>query len=134
MLATAVSKAAGRVRRPVWLFSLDSSRYPDAVPVTTGGLKAYFQKYARTADATDVKLVHFHSHLDVGAWFSTHWMESEKQLAEAGCSRRIRPVAGISCYTWNTTIFLNLARRLKRAVPELLVVAGGPQVQEASNY
>jgi hypothetical protein len=118
----------------VWLFSLDSSRYPDAVPLTTGGLKAYLGRYGRTAGSTEVRLVHFRSHLDVSLWFADTWLPSEKRLAEQASQHDLCPIAGISCYTWNTKTFLNLVRRMKQTVPGLRVVAGGPQVQEASAY
>jgi hypothetical protein len=118
----------------VWLFSLDSSRYPGAVPATTGGLKAYCGKYGRTAGATDVELVHFQAHIDVSLWVAATWEAGERLRAEAACTNGLCPVVGISCYTWNITAFQNLVLRLKRSVPGLLVVAGGPQVQEACNY
>src|SRR6185312_10353446 len=49
---------AGSVKRPVWLFSLDTEQF-SAVPMTTGRLKAYFQRFGRTPEGTDVELVHF---------------------------------------------------------------------------
>ncbi|NOK18522.1 B12-binding domain-containing radical SAM protein [Corallococcus carmarthensis] len=120
--------------RPVWLFSLDSSRYPDAFPLASGNLKAYFVKHGRTAASTDVEIVHFHSHLDVPLWLLTTWAESARERARAALATGVRPTVGISCYTWNTEEFLNLVRQMKEMVPGLLVVAGGPQVQRAEDY
>jgi radical SAM superfamily enzyme YgiQ (UPF0313 family) len=120
--------------RPVWLFSLDSSRYPDAAPLTTGNLKAHFVKYGATAALSEVEIVHFASHLDVPLWFATEWLETQRARAGRAIDMGLRPVAGISCYTWNTEEFLNLVRRMKHSVPGLLVVAGGPQVQRPEDY
>jgi radical SAM superfamily enzyme YgiQ (UPF0313 family) len=39
-------------------------------------------------------------------------------------------VLGISLYTWNGERSLDLARRVKQQLPELRVVAGGPEVQK----
>lgn len=123
-----------KVRRPIWLFSLDSSRYPDAFPFTTAGLKAYFAAYGATAAAADVMLVHFRSHLDVSLWFAEDWVESQRARAARACEERVRPVAAISCYTWNTDEFVGLVRRMKQTMPGLFVIAGGPQVQGAESY
>ena len=37
-------------------------------------------------------------------------------------------VVSFSCYIWNIETVLRLTERLKRAVPELRVVLGGPEV------
>ncbi len=41
---------------------------------------------------------------------------------------------GFSFYTWNAAEFLALAGELKRLLPDLLIVAGGPHVQQAGDY
>jgi radical SAM superfamily enzyme YgiQ (UPF0313 family) len=130
---TAEGGAAGS-NRPVWLFSLDSDRYRDAMPWTTGGLKSYFERHGETAETTNVELVHFRSFLDVGLWYERVWQNSERRSAQLALIKGLQPVAAFSCYTWNIEEFLRLARRLKQDIPEILVVAGGPQVQRAQYY
>lgn len=125
---------AGGSARPVWLFSLDSERYPDALPLTTAGLKASFESFGTSAAATGIDIVHFGSFLDVGWWTIREWRSRERGRACDAVAAGYRPVIGLSCYTWNTGEFLSLARKLKRDVPELLIVAGGPQVQRAEDY
>ena len=49
--------------RPVWLLSLDSDTFP-AAPMTTGGLKAYYEKLGQHAGHTDIQLVHFSNDTD----------------------------------------------------------------------
>ena len=120
--------------RPVWLFSLDSDRYPDAVPWTTSGLKCYFDTFGKTAGQTHVTVVHFRSFLDVRPWCERVWRESEMGRAQLALREGLQPVAALSCYTWNTEEFLRLAGRLKQDIPEILVVAGGPHVQRAEHY
>ncbi|MCB1841576.1 MAG: radical SAM protein, partial [Halioglobus sp.] len=41
---------------------------------------------------------------------------------------------GFSFYTWNAAEFLTLAADLRATLPELLIVAGGPHVQQAEDY
>lgn len=43
---------------------------------------------------------------------------------------RSADVAGFSTYVWNIRLSLEIARRLKRARPEVLIVFGGPQVPD----
>ncbi|HXD75065.1 MAG TPA: radical SAM protein [Vicinamibacterales bacterium] len=37
-------------------------------------------------------------------------------------------VAGLSCYVWNVTTFMEVAKLLKKARPDLVIVLGGPEV------
>ena len=39
-------------------------------------------------------------------------------------------VLGLSLYTWNSERSLDIARRVKQRLPDLLVVVGGPEVQK----
>lgn len=122
------------VQRPVWLFSLDSRRYPDAFPLTSGYLKAYYVANGKTVERTDFHIVDFRSHIDPAIWLARDWAATEQAAALKAVSAGLRPVAAISCYTWNIDEFLGLVRGMKAAIPQLLVVAGGPQVQEAEAY
>lgn len=120
-------------QRPVWLFSLDTEQFT-FLPLVTGGLKAWFVRYGRTAPVTDVSLVHFRYHSDAHRWLAAQWQTTELQRAHAALARGQRPVAAFSCYTWNVPTFLSMIRDMKESCPELLVVAGGPHVQEAGPY
>jgi len=119
--------------RPVWLLSLDTDQFC-APPMTTGGLKAHFLARGRTAADTDVELVHFPHAEDVHAWLDDGWRGEGVARARAAVAAGLRPVVGLSCYTWNVAEFLVVARRVKADVPEALVVAGGPHVQRAEDF
>jgi radical SAM superfamily enzyme YgiQ (UPF0313 family) len=124
----------GSEQRPVWLFSLDSHRYPDAFPMASASLKSYFARAGHSAFATDVQIVHFNSHLDVALWLLEDWPNGEEGRAGAAVAAGQMPVIGLSCYTWNIEQMLRLARAIKSSVPDILVVAGGPQVQRAEDF
>jgi radical SAM superfamily enzyme YgiQ (UPF0313 family) len=90
--------------------------------------------YGMTANQSHVEIVHFRSHFDVLPWFADNWSDAELARAIQALENLLRPVVAISCYTWNTDEFLDLVYKMKKTVPELLVVAGGPQVQGAEEY
>jgi radical SAM superfamily enzyme YgiQ (UPF0313 family) len=120
------------MKRPVWLFSMDSDQFY-APPTTNGALKAYFLRYGKTSDQTDIRLIHFKDENHI-----QHWLEKElKELTQEALKaidRGLQPIAGFSFYTWNAAEFLSLIRRLKSACPGLQVIAGGPHVQQAEDY
>ncbi|MBM4267504.1 MAG: radical SAM protein [Deltaproteobacteria bacterium] len=120
-------------RRPVWLLSMDSEQFC-APPLTTGALLAHFRAFGRTSETTDVELVHFLTREEVSAWLADTWASELRERARAAARSGVRPVLGISCYTWNVAEFLDVARRVKADVPETLVVAGGPHVQRAEDF
>ena len=105
-----------------------------APPLTTGTLKAFHLKYGRTAATTDIELVHFLSDDELGRWQDETWAAEVLPEAEASLGRGATPVFGFSCYTWNVAEFLDLARRVKRALPGALIVVGGPHVQRAEDF
>lgn len=116
--------------RPVWLFSMDSPGFW-AAPLTTGALKAWHLHHGRRACA--IELVHFRDAAAIA-----HWRATGLPALLAGCSgphgALAPPVFGFSVYAWNAAALLALARELKTACPEALVVAGGPHVQQADDY
>ncbi|NOK18524.1 B12-binding domain-containing radical SAM protein [Corallococcus carmarthensis] len=120
-------------QRPVWLLSLDVEQFT-FLPLVTGGLKAWFASYGRTAAETDLSMVHFRYHTDAQRWLASQWQATELQRARDAVARGQRPVAAFSCYTWNVPTFLTMIRAMKADCPELLVIAGGPHVQEAEAY
>lgn len=130
---TPASDKDGR-SRAVWLFSLDSARYPNAVPMTTGGLAAYFASNGQTAAATDLRLVHMKTRREARRCLEGEWRGIQVSSAEDNLGRGVRPVFAFSCYTWNIDLFSSLMEELKTALPEALVIAGGPQVQNAEDY
>jgi tRNA A37 methylthiotransferase MiaB len=134
----------GSVKRPVWLFSLDTEQFA-AVPMTTGRLKAYFQQFGRTAPQTQVDIVHFFEESDVLAWCDKEWSGKSKwrwrraeaspfERASAALKYGVRPVAAFSVYTWNAEVFLEAIRVMRARCPELLIVVGGPHVQRARDF
>lgn len=121
-----------KVRRPVWLFSMDSDQFR-APPTTTGGLLAFYQRHGRTVEQTDVELVHFKGAGDIDLWLQ-QGLEQLQRRAQSAARCGLRPVFGFSCYTWNTDLFLELMQRLVEACPAALCIAGGPQVQKPEDY
>lgn len=121
------------MQRPVWLLSLDSDTFP-AAPMTTGGLKAYYQELGKHPDAVDIQLVHFVNHPEKIPQWLTQWQRDELPRAEAAIAAGLQPVMGFSVYTWNAAEFLDLMRQVKALCPQLLIVAGGPHVQKARDY
>lgn len=120
------------MQRPVWLFSMDSEGFW-AAPTTTGALKACYRRYGRGWADTRIELVHFRDAGTIEPWYD-RWRSELLAVARAALEQGLRPVAGFSVYTWNAAEFLALMRRLRRDCPELLIVAGGPHVQNATEY
>ncbi len=119
-------------QRPVWLLSMDSDQFY-AAPTTTGGLKAYYLEYGKHSTGNHIELVHFRDGDQALAW-PEQWHKDALPLAQQAIGNGIRPLLGLSFYTWNAAEFLSIARQLKAACPELLIVAGGPHVQQAEDY
>lgn len=120
------------MKRPVWLFSLDSEHF-HAAPTATGGLIAWYRVYGQAPDAIDFRQIHFRDRGQVPEWIA-HKLQALVEQANAAIQAGLQPVAGISFYTWNAAEFLELARQLRRACPALTIIAGGPHVQQAESY
>jgi Radical SAM superfamily/B12 binding domain len=120
------------LHRPVWLISMDSEGF-HAPPTTTAALSAYYQAYGDLTSSTDIELVHFQQGEDIGKWLS-NWEDQSLKVARAALSSGQQPIIGFSFYTWNAAEFLDLAKELKALLPELLIVAGGPHIQQAEDY
>ena len=84
------------------------------LPYAAGLLQAYVQKYARLPARYDFALP-VYSRIPVQA--------AVDRLLGAD-------VIGFSVYVWNIRISLEIARRVKAARPETLIVFGGPQVPD----
>jgi tRNA A37 methylthiotransferase MiaB len=123
-----ISDTLDGMKRPVWLFSLDTEQFT-FLPLVTAGLKAWFVRYGMTAADTAIDIVHFRYHADAHRWIESTWPHELKRMRYCLSSGR-RPVAAFSCYTWNVPTFLTMIAEMKRACPELLVIVGGPHVQE----
>lgn len=121
------------MKRPVWLFSMDSERF-SAAPMTTGGLKACFQKYGKTAESTDIELVHFLVRENIEPWFQEQWLKQCLPLAEQALSQGLQPVVGFSVYTWNAAEFIDLIKRIRQSCPAIWIILGGPHVQQVEDY
>src|SRR5262245_30848449 len=121
------------VRRPVWLFSLDTEQF-SAVPMTTGRLKAYFARYGRTAEACELDLVHFSMSEQIQPWLANAWDATAAATARAAVEAGLSPVAAFSIYTWNAADFLSAIQHVRASCPGLTVIAGGPHVQRARDF
>jgi hypothetical protein len=111
---------------------MDSDEF-HAPPTTTAALAAYFKQYGRSAADTDISLVHFQGPDDIQPWLA-QWREQQLPLGEQALERGLQPVVGFSFYTWNAAEFLQLVRRVRALLPQALIVAGGPHVQQAEDY
>jgi hypothetical protein len=111
---------------------MDSDQF-HAPPTTTASLTAYFQRHGHSSQNTSVELVHFQDTDDIGAWLE-EWQARDLQRARLAVEHGVQPVLGFSFYTWNAAEFLELAAALKTLVPGLLLIAGGPHVQQAEDY
>jgi hypothetical protein len=121
------------MQRPVWLFSMDTEQF-GAPPLTTGALKAHFVHAGRSADRTTIELVHFLQERELRHWLDVTWPETILPQARACAADGMQPVFALSCYTWNVAQFIDIARTVKRALPESLIVGGGPHVQRARDF
>lgn len=121
------------MKRPVWLFSMDSEQF-HAPPTTTAALTSYFRKYGSSSAQTDIRLVHFRDADDIERWYREQWIPTDQDLARQALQQNQQPVIGFSFYTWNTAEFLDLLSRLKNALPQLLAIGGGPHVQQAEDF
>ncbi|MFK8020348.1 MAG: radical SAM protein [Pseudomonadales bacterium] len=120
------------LKRPIFLFSMDSDQF-HAVPLTTGGLQAYYQKYGKNAASGEFELLHFRDSDEISAWQSSD-QQRVLNLCRSALNEGVQPVMGFSFYTWNAAEFLQLIVDLKRLLPDFLCVVGGPHVQEAASY
>ncbi|TNF34236.1 MAG: B12-binding domain-containing radical SAM protein [Gammaproteobacteria bacterium] len=120
------------MKRPVWLFSLDSEHF-HAAPTATGGLIAWYRVYGQTPDAIDFRQIHFREREDVATWTTAH-LAALVDEANTALAAGLQPIIGISFYTWNAAEFLELSRQLRRACPGITIIAGGPHVQQAETY
>lgn len=118
--------------RPVWLFSLDSENF-HAAPLTTGALIAFYRRYGAAPDSTAFAQLHFESAAAVDRWLASG-LDGLAATATAALAAGLRPVAGLSVYTWNAAEFLRLAASLRAACPGITIIAGGPHVQVAEDY
>ncbi|MEM8497333.1 MAG: cobalamin-dependent protein [Pseudomonadota bacterium] len=120
------------IKRPVFLFSMDSEQF-HAAPLTTGGLQAYYQRYGQRSDDTEFHLLHFRDAEHIDGW-QKDGIPALVQICQSALAANQQPILGFSFYTWNAAEFLQLIVELKRELPEFLCVAGGPHVQEAKTY
>ncbi len=116
-------------RRDIWLFSLDSEGF-HAAPTTTGSLIAWYRRHGLRPEETLFHQVHFRGAEQVEAWIH----DELPDVALAVMGSEFPPVAGLSVYTWNAAEFSLLAAGIRRRCPGVVVVAGGPHVQQAGDW
>jgi hypothetical protein len=121
------------VLRPVWLLSMDTETFC-GVPMTTGALKAHYLAHGQRPAETEIELVHILEPAYLGGWVAEELPHRVIPAMREAVAAGLSPVLGLSCYTWNIAEFLEIARTVKAAVPEALVVAGGPHVQRAEDF
>ena len=126
------STQAATTKRPIWLLSMDSEEFYSA-PTTTGTLKAYYLANGDNAEASDIQLIHFPEGADIQLW-QQQWLVNELPHAQAALERGEQPIVGLSVYTWNAAEFIELAAFLRQHCPALLIIAGGPHVQQAEDF
>ncbi len=76
-------------------------------------LKAYFKKYSKKSVSIDIKPFPFNE--DINSVISQ-------------ISKFKRNIVGFSCYVWNVTKILKVARLIKENMPGTKIVLGGPEV------
>jgi hypothetical protein len=121
------------VKRPVWLFSLDTEQF-SAVPMTTGRLQAYFARYGATAAEAEVELVHFTQSAQIEGFLRERWDPELRPRAAAALDAGLAPVAAFSVYTWNAGDFLQAIAHIRASCPDITIVVGGPHVQRARDF
>ena len=126
------ASSGSSAKRPVWLLSMDSEDFYSA-PTTTGTLKAYYLANGTQASSSDIQLVHFPEGADIKLW-QQQWLIDGLPLAEEAVARGEQPVVGFSVYTWNAAEFIELAAFLRQHCPSLVIIAGGPHVQQAEDF
>ena len=102
--------------------------------MTTGRLKAYFERFGASASRTDVELVHFSMSQEIDAFLRERWDAELVNTARAAVDAGLAPVAGFSIYTWNAADFLRAIAHVRRTCPGISVVVGGPHVQRAQDF
>ncbi|WP_269619160.1 B12-binding domain-containing radical SAM protein [Zhongshania sp. BJYM1] len=122
----------GKPATPVLLFSMDSDQFW-AAPTTTGGLKAYYEKYGENNDSYHIELIHFKNENAIVTW-QQRWQEHYLPLIKKACLQNEKAIIGFSMYTWNAAEFLDLIHNIKTDCPDILCIAGGPHVQQAEDY
>lgn len=120
------------IKRPVYLFSMDSEQF-HAAPLTTGGLQAYYQAYGAHPDELQFELVHYRDASDIQSWRESSLPKLINDVKDAE-NAGYQAVFGFSFYTWNAAEFLQLIALLRPLCANALIIAGGPHVQEADTY
>ncbi|MFH1245268.1 MAG: radical SAM protein, partial [Candidatus Omnitrophota bacterium] len=92
------------------------------VPLACGYLKAMCHKRGLLEDA-DIEI------LDA----QNSNLSGDARLAEALCAKA-PDVLGFSLYCWNSMRSLSIAEKVKKRLPHLKVIVGGPEVTEDSKY
>lgn len=83
-------------------------------PLSVGLLQAYFKKYGHKPENFEF----------------IEPIYSRQSIEKAVEHLRNARIVGFSCYVWNHKISLVIAKKLKEANPEVLIIFGGPQVPD----
>ena len=104
---------------PVLLFSMDSDQFW-AAPTTTGGLKAYYQKYGSQSEKYHIDLIHFKDESAIVRWQQS-WQDHYLPAIQEATERGEQVIVGFSMYTWNAAEFLDLIHQIKAQCPDVLL-------------
>lgn len=66
------------------------------------------------------------AHVDAMRWFEPPYLRRSAAESLAPYDGERIDVLGLSCYTWNWELQIEIAQRVKARCPECLIVAGGP--------
>ncbi|MFB0565909.1 MAG: radical SAM protein, partial [Candidatus Aminicenantaceae bacterium] len=78
-------------------------------------LKAYFNKYSTFTDSVEIEVIPFLPRQKPA--------DTAKKLTEKNPD-----ILGFSCYVWNIIDTLKICRYVKKAVPKVRIILGGPEV------
>jgi tRNA A37 methylthiotransferase MiaB len=102
--------------------------------MTTGRLKAYFASFGRSAEQTEIELVHFTQSDQIDPFLRERWDSELAARANAAVDAGLGPVVGFSVYTWNAADFLRAIAHIRASCPGITIVVGGPHVQRAQDF
>jgi tRNA A37 methylthiotransferase MiaB len=102
--------------------------------MTTGRLKAYFQRFGQTTDRCELELVHFTESQQIDVFLRERWDTELAPRARAALDAGVAPVAAFSIYTWNAADFLSAIAHIRASCPGIQVIVGGPHVQRAQDF
>ncbi|MGL1894073.1 MAG: B12-binding domain-containing radical SAM protein [Spirochaetaceae bacterium] len=100
------------------LTSVHISNTPDAIPLAPALLKSYIEKYNNKLDDFNISIEEFTIDDTLNKVLNT-------------ISKYKVDLIGFSIYLWNKEFYINLCKELKKVYPNIIIVAGGPEVRSS---